>query len=114
MTSYMLIEIWRPRPEWYALPKSQKEKFLAKAGDTIAVMMEKGAKITGISRCRAASEGGWDVMGTWEMPSFELITELAERIEKVGWNRYFEQINMVGTSTTPQDYFASLLVETDV
>lgn len=114
MTSYMLVEIWRPRPEWYALPKSEKEKFITKAGEVIGVVMGKGAKITGISKCRAASEGGWDVMGTWEMPNFELVTELAERIEKVGWNRYFEQINMVGTNTTPESYFAGLLEETDV
>ncbi len=114
MASYMLVEIWRPRPEWYALPKAQKEKFLAKAQEVIGVVMAKGAKITGLSRCRAASEGGWDMVGFWEMPNYEVIAELAERIEKVGWNRYFEQINMVGTNTSPEAYFKSLLEETEV
>lgn len=114
MANYMLVEIWRPRPEWYALPRAQKEKFLAKAGEVIGIVEGKGAKITGLSRCRAGSEGGWEMVGFWEMPNYEIVVELAERIEKVGWNRYFEQINMVGTSITPEAYFNGLLEETDV
>ena len=35
--------------------------------------------------------------------------ELSERLEKVGWNRYFEQVNYVGKTITAEEYSESLL-----
>lgn len=114
MPTYGLIEIWRPRPEWYALPKAQKQRFNERAREMLGALMEKGAKVTGIFKCRASSQAGWDMMGYWEMPTFELVTELAERLEKLGWNRYFDQINLVGYATDPDTYMKSLLEDTEV
>lgn len=113
MSHYTLLEIWRPRPEWSALPKQQKEKFVARAQELLGEILGKGAKVLGIYKCRAASSDGWDVMGYWEMPSFDLICELAEKLDKMGWNRYFEQVNLVGTATTPQEYLSGLLKESE-
>jgi hypothetical protein len=111
MARYTLLEIWRPRPEWYALPKQQKEKFCARGREVLGEILGKDAKVLGIYKIRAASSDGWDVMGYWDMPSFDLAQELAEKIDKMGWNRYFEQINFVGTATTPDEYLKSLLDE---
>jgi len=47
------------------------------------------------------------------MPTFDLVSELADRLDKMGWNRYFEQINFVGTATTAEDYLKSLIVESE-
>ncbi len=110
--AYTLVEIWRPRPEWYALSKERKQNLVSKGGELIGKIIGKGAKVIGSYRCRANSEGGWDMIGLWEMPSFDLVVELAEAVEKLGWNRYFEQVNMVGKSIPLEDYFKSLLEDT--
>jgi hypothetical protein len=113
MANFTLLEIWRPRPAWYALSNQKKKDFVARSGEVLGAVMEKGAKITGVFKCRAASSDGWDMMGYWEMPSFDLVGELADRLDKMGWNRYFEQINFVGTATTAEDYLKSLVVESE-
>lgn len=71
MARYTLLEIWRPRPEWYALPKQQKEKFCARGREVLGEILGKDAKVLGIYKIRAASSDGWDVMGYWDMPSFD-------------------------------------------
>lgn len=111
--SYVLAEIWRPRPEWYSLPRQQKEKLVSRGGELIGEVVKKGAKVVGAYRCRATSDGGWDMIGIWEMPSFELVSELAKLTEKLGWNRYFEQINVVGERIELEEYFSGLLEETE-
>jgi hypothetical protein len=113
MAQYTLLEIWRPRPEWYALSTQKKKDFVARSGEILSAVIGKGAKIIGVYRCRAASSEGWDMLGYWEMPSFDLIGELADRLDKMGWNRYFEQINLVGTATTAEDYMKSLVIESE-
>ena len=113
MANFTLLEIWRPRPEWYALPNQKKQQFIARSGEVLGSVIEKGAKILGVYRCRAASSHGWDMLGYWEMPNYELVNDLAEQLDKMGWNRYFEQINYIGTATTAEDYMKSLLVESE-
>jgi len=53
------------------------------------------------------------MLAYWEIPSYDLVNELAEQLERMGWNRYFEQINFVGTAITAENYMKSLLVETE-
>ena len=113
MAQFTLLEIWRPRPEWFALSGQKKKEFVARSGEVLGSVIEKGAKILGVYKCRAASSDGWDMLGYLEMPSFDLIGELADKLDKMGWNRYFEQINLVGTATTAEDYMKSLLVESE-
>ena len=109
MAEFSLIEIWRPRPEWHELTQAQKKEFQAEAQAVLQTLFGKGAKLLGIHRCRALSEGGWDVFAYWQMPNMDLVVELSERLEKVGWNRYFEQLNYVGKTITAEEYSESLL-----
>jgi hypothetical protein len=109
MAEFSLVEIWRPRPEWHELTQAQKKEFQAAAQAVLQTLFSKGAKLLGIHRCRALSEGGWDVFAYWQMPNMDLVVELSERLEKVGWNRYFEQLNYVGKTITAEEYSASLL-----
>ncbi len=109
MAAFSLVEIWRTRPEWHDLTRAEKEEFHVKAQAVIQTALAKGAKLLGIHRCRALSEGGWDVFAYWEMPHVDLIVELAERLDQMGWNRYFEQVNYVGKTITAEEYFEGLL-----
>jgi hypothetical protein len=109
MSACSLVEIWRPRPEWYGLNRSQRQEFLDKGKAAIEAVAGKGANLIGVHRCRAISEGGWDVFACWQMPSLDLAVELSERIEAIGWNRYFEQVNLVGKTISTEEYFESLL-----
>jgi len=109
MAKYFLVETWRPRPEWYALSKEQKSEFVEQVSALLSGFVDKGAKVLGLGRCRALSESGWDATGFWEMPNAEMVIELAEAVERLGWNHYFDQINTVSSVSSPAEYFGSLL-----
>lgn len=104
-----LVEIWRSRPEWHALTRASKEQFLDKGKGVIQEVTDKGAKLLGVYQCRAFSDGGWAFFCDWQMPNLDLVIELAERLEQIGWNQYFEQINYVGKAITTDEYFNGLL-----
>jgi hypothetical protein len=114
MATYTLLEIWKPRPEWYALPNAHKRKFIGKIRETLGTLDQSGAKLLGLWRCRATSERGWDVMAYWQFPSFQAIEELIDGNEKFGWNRYFEQINMVGKSITAEEWCDASEIDTEL
>lgn len=109
MNACSLVEIWRTRPEWHQLSRAQKQEFLEKGHAVIQAVSEKGAKLVGLHRCRAVSEGGWDLFAYWQMPNIDLVVELAERLDRADWNRYFDQINYVGKTITTEEYFSGLL-----
>lgn len=109
MEDCSLVEIWRTRPEWFALSQTQRQEFLSKGQAILQSLAEKGAKLLGIHRCRALSEGGWDLFAYWQMPTLDLVVEIAERLDRIGWNRYFDQVNYVGKTITTEEYFAGLL-----
>lgn len=107
MTRYGVIELWRPKSSWYALSRSEKERFLAQTRDRLGDLMKQGAEARGPFRARFASR--WDAFALWEMPTLELVTGLAEANEEGGWFRYFEQEQIVGQSTTTPQYVSDLL-----
>jgi hypothetical protein len=109
MATFSLVEIWRPRPGWHELTQAHKHEFHLRAQAVLQTMFDKGAKLLGIHRCRALSEGGWDVFAYWQMPSMDLVIELSERLERLGWNVYFDQVNYVGKTITAEEYTESLL-----
>jgi hypothetical protein len=104
-----LVEIWRTRPEWFGLSRAQRQEFLNRGQQLIEAVSAKGAKLIGIHRCRAISENGWDLFAYWQMPNIDVVVELAEGLDRMGWNRYFEQINFVGKTITAEQYFSELL-----
>jgi hypothetical protein len=111
MKDCSLIEIWRTRPEWFQLSKTEKQAFIDRGGAVLGALAEKGAKMMGLHRCRSLSEGGWDLFAYWQVPNIDLVVELAEGLDRMGWNRYFEQINFVGKNITTEEYFADLLAD---
>ena len=109
MAEFSLVEIWRPRPEWHELTQLRRENSRPQRRPCCKLSSARGRSYWEFIGAGALSEGGWDVFAYWQMPNMDLVVELSERLEKVGWNRYFEQLNYVGKTITAEEYSASLL-----
>lgn len=102
-----LIEIWRPRPEWYKASEEEKRDFISQFPRFVEDLGKRGIVVRGSYRCRFGSE--WDMFAVIEMPDYETVEYMAELVEDLGWNRYFEQVNVVGRHIDQLDYERHLL-----
>ncbi len=107
MTKYGLVEFWRPRPEWYALSRAEKERFVAGIRENVDSLERRGAKLLGVYLCRATSD--WDGMAFWECPNIEMVEAVAEGSESHDWYRYFEGTNVAGNLQTLEDWIAHVV-----
>lgn len=98
---YGLVELWKPRDNWYDLPAAEKQRFLDGGRENIATLEGRGIKLIGIYRCRGF--GDWDGMAFFECPDADSVEAVAEGSESHDWYRYFEGDNIVGTVQSLED-----------
>ena len=102
MTTYGLVEYWKPRDNWYDLSSDEKEKFLDGIRENISTLGGRGVKLIGIYRCRAFGE--WDGMAFFECPDADGVEAVAEGSESHDWYHYFEGDNVVGTLQSTEEW----------
>jgi len=104
-----IFEIWRPRPEWYALSDEEKRDFISQFPSFQEAVAERGAVdiAKGSYRCRIGSE--WDTFSFYEVPDYETAEYLAEVGDALGWHRYFEHVFIVGRKITQLEFERYLL-----
>jgi hypothetical protein len=102
MKEFGLIEFFRPRANWYQLSSEERAAFLEKVTSSITQAEDSGAKLHGPYRCRWSTE--WEMFAFWELKSLEAVEALAQDAEDIGWYKYFEQSNIVGSKSTPKEY----------
>ncbi|MEE9219309.1 MAG: DUF6616 family protein [Acidobacteriota bacterium] len=104
---YGLVEMFRPRSEWYALSRDQRQAFLDNSRREIERLLAGGVRFLGVYASRWSSE--WHGFSVCECPSAESQQEWIEAAERAGWFRYFEQVNLAGRKMSLDDYFRSLV-----
>ena len=102
MQEFGLIELFRPKGNWYRLSPEEKASFFEKVSNSLKRAEAAGGKLHGPYRCRWSSE--WDMFAFWEVSNLQDVQALAQDAEDMGWFEYFEQLNLVGVKSTPERY----------
>jgi len=107
MSEYAVVEMFSPRPEWYALSREERRSFLDNCRNEIERLLGKGVRFVGVYASRWSS--GWHGFSVVECPDAESEQVWIEAAERAGWFRYFEQVNLAGKKMELDDYFRSLV-----
>ena len=107
MNEFGLVEMFRPRPEWYALSRDARQAFLDNCRREIERLLAGGVRFVGVYAGRWTGE--WHGFSVCECPSAEAAEDWIEAAERAGWFRYFEQVNVAGRKMSLQEYFRSLV-----
>ncbi|HXF62123.1 MAG TPA: DUF6616 family protein [Caldilineaceae bacterium] len=83
----------RWREAWYQLSQDEQQAILAKIE---AAMNESGGKTVILCRSDWSNER-WSGFGVEEFPNIEAVQQYAERLDGLGWFRYFDGETMLGT-----------------
>ena len=73
--------------------------------------MESGVQIVswGAKEATTYSKADQDNFGVWTFSDTEPVQQFETMVEGAGWYTYFEQVNAMGTATTPQEVMGKMI-----
>jgi len=104
-----IFEIWKPRPEWYALSDEEKRDFISQFPSFFKAVAEKGAVdiAKGSYLCRLGSE--WETFSLTEVSDYESAAYYAEVGDALGWHQYFDHLFIVGHKVSQLEFDQHLM-----
>ncbi|MFE9627712.1 DUF6616 family protein [Streptomyces sp. NPDC006527] len=107
---YLVIAMWRPKPEWLALTAEERQAFLTTMGDQLAELNSAGIELVGNGSVDpAAGDATWTHYAVWRALSLVGAKKFAADAENSGVPTYFERIQLAGPMLDMQELAASMI-----
>ncbi|WKN42931.1 DUF6616 family protein [Tunicatimonas pelagia] len=109
MKSY--VELWKVKESWKSLSKEERANYLSKLAPAIQHFAEKGVEVVGWGENdeETSKKADYDYFAIWNFPNDELVMEFENLVEEAGWYNYFEQVNICGKPTSPEEILGKLV-----
>ncbi len=91
------VNFWKPKDEWYYLPRDERERLLATWDAIRNEAMARGTRRIGSYECRAST--AWARVSIWEFPDLAVLTGMVEALSDAGYYQYFAEENAFGRRT---------------
>ncbi len=105
------IELWKAKQAWIDLSKEERANYMTALGPAIQSLMESGVQIVswGSNDPATFCKADYDFFGVWTFPTIESAQQFEKMVEGAGWYNYFDQVNVMGTSSGPQEVIADMI-----
>tara|TARA_B110000037_G_C17036619_1_gene471898 strand:+ start:399 stop:734 length:336 start_codon:yes stop_codon:yes gene_type:complete len=105
------IELWKAKDAWKQLSKEDRGNYVGQIGPHIQNILGKGVEIVswGSNENTTEHRADYDFFAVWNFPNQELLDEFEAIVEGAGWYDYFEQVNLSGESTTPEEIIGKMV-----
>lgn len=109
MKSY--LELWNAKPTWKALSQEERGNYMAQIGPAVQQLLDGGAEIIcwGVNQGNTYQRAAYDYFAVWNFPNQESIENFEKLVVDAGWYNYFEQVNVCGTATTPEEVIGKMI-----
>ncbi len=104
------INYWKPKDEWYYLPRHRREQLLRDWEDIRAWAIAQGASRLGTYECRASTP--WARVSLWDFPNLDVLTGMVDALSNAGYHQYFAEENVFGRRT--EDPYHNYTVAADL
>lgn len=105
------IELWKAKQAWTDLPTEERGAYMTALGPAIQQLMENGTEIVSWGKNNDATfnKADYDFFAVWTFPTEEAAKSFETMVEGAGWYNYFDQVNAMGNTSTPQDVIGQLI-----
>lgn len=105
------IELWSAKQAWKDLSKEERGNYLNALGPAIQQLMESGAHIIswGKNETDTYSKVAYDYFAVWTFANKEAAQQFEQMVAGAGWYNYFDQVNAMGTTSSPQDVMGDMI-----
>jgi hypothetical protein len=95
---YLYVELWKARPEWYALAKEERTEYMAQVGPSLQQLVDEGIELLGfgLNETETPHRADYKYVAIWRIPEKKLVIRLESVVNEAGWHDYFDQANVRG------------------
>ncbi len=104
------INYWKPKDEWYYLPRQRREQLLRAWEGIRASAVDQGASRLGTYECRASTS--WARVSLWEFPNLDVLTGMVDALSHADYYQYFAEENAFGRRT--EDPYRNYTIAADL
>ena len=92
---YWYMETWKAKPAWLALDAAGRQEFAASVKELVGSLASDDLQLLGcvITDDDTELHGGYQYGAVWQATDRSHITKIEEGTERIGWHKYFEQVN---------------------
>lgn len=105
------VELWKTKQAWISLSKSERSDYMNALGPAIQQLLDNGVQIVswGSNDHATFSKADYDYFAVWTFPNKETAQNFEKMVEGAGWYTYFDQVNAMGTASSPQDVIGMMI-----
>jgi hypothetical protein len=105
------IELWKAKDAWKALSKDERAKYLGQLAPAIEQLVSVGVEIVawGENDSSTFHRAPYDFFGIWKFLTPAAVQQFEKMVDGAGWYTYFDQVNLQGTSATPQEILGKMI-----
>ena len=105
------IELWKAKQAWLDLPKEERGNYMTALGPAIQQLIDNGVQIVswGTNDTSTFSRSDYEYFAVWTFPNTEAAQGFEKMVEGAGWYNYFDQVNAMGSTASPQDVIGKMI-----
>ena len=99
------VELWKAKQSWTDLSKEERGTYLAQLAPAIEQLLAGGVQILswGSNDPNTFNKADFDYFAVWSFPDQGAAQSFEKLVEGAGWYNYFDQVNAMGSATTPDE-----------
>jgi hypothetical protein len=109
---YLYVEMWNAKPEWLGLSDDERKTFMKDVDDWLGSVMDPDTcSVYGacVNDGDTAPRADYAYLVVWSLKDKSHVRTVADGTSRVGWYKYFDQVNIGGEKITPDDLVAALM-----
>lgn len=105
------IELWKAKDAWLALSKEARTEFVGQIGPAVQTLVDNRMEIVnwGVNDNASPYRGEYDFWSVMKFPDKAAVENFENIVEAAGWYTYFDQINISGNGTMPDEVIGRLI-----
>lgn len=108
---YLYVELWNAKHEWLCLDKAAREHFMKGVNDLLGSLIGPDCAIHActLNDGDTTPRADYRYICVWNLKDKSQVAKIADGTARVGWYRYFNQVNVGGEACSPEDLIGELM-----
>lgn len=108
---YLYVEMWNAKAEWLGLSDDERQAFMGNVDQWLNSVMGPDCEVYGacVNDGDTAPRAQYAYLVVWKLKDKSFVRTVADGTSRVGWYKYFDQVNVGGPQITADELVASLM-----
>ncbi|MDX1554708.1 MAG: DUF6616 family protein [Xanthomonadales bacterium] len=108
---YLYVEMWNAKPSWLGLSDEERNAFMNNVNQFLDSLMSDDCKVYGacVNDGDTAPRAEYAYLVVWALKDKSYVRPIADGTSKVGWYKYFDQVNIGGDQIGAEQLVGALM-----